>query len=109
MLTLLGWPSETARNAVEHVCDALIKAGTRQTAHNALRVDKQTPALLDLPRPAWNALLRALLGSADPAHASTTLGRGLLLRLLIGEPLPVLLEDDDLVSMLALTGADAGR
>lgn len=109
LLTLLGWPSETARNAVEHVCDALIKAGTRQTAHNALRIDKQTPVLLDLSRPAWSALLRALLGSADPAHASTALGRGVLLRLLIGETLPVLLEDDDLVSMLALAGAEVGR
>lgn len=109
LLTLLGWPSETARNTVEHVCDALVKAGTRQTAYNALRVDKQTPALLDLPRPAWSTLLRALLGSADPANASTALGRGILLRLLIGETLPVLLEDDDLVSMLAHAGAEVGR
>lgn len=109
LLTLLGWPAETARNAVEHVCDALIKAGTRQTAYNGLRVDKQTPALLDLPRSAWSALLRALLGSADPGHASTALGRGVLLRLLIGETLPVLLEDDDLVSTLALAGAEVGR
>lgn len=109
LLTLLGWPSETSRNVVEHVCDALTKAGTRQAAYHALRRDPQTPALMDLPRPAWNALLRALLGSPEPAHAATPLGRGILLRLVIGETLPILLDDDDLVSMLALTDFGVGR
>lgn len=109
LLTLLGWPSETSQNVVEHVCDALTKAGTRQAAYQALRSDRQTPVLMDLPRPAWSALLRALLGSPEPAHVAMPLGRGVLLRLLIGETLPVLLDDDDLVSMLALTGSGVGR
>ena len=38
-----------------------------------------------------------------PAYAATTTGRGVLLRLLIGENLELLLRDDDLVLALSLT------
>jgi hypothetical protein len=47
-------------------------------------------------------LLRALLGNPHPAYAATSAGKGVLLRLLIGETLPVLLRDDDLVLSLSL-------
>ena len=45
-------------------------------------------------------LLRALLGCPDPALAATGAGRGILLRLLIGETLPVLLRSLRLVRLL---------
>lgn len=102
LLGLLGWPPETARAAVEHVCGALTKAGARQAGYEALRRDRHARALLDLPARSWTALLRALLGNPDPAYAATSAGRGVLLRLLIGETLPVLLRDDDLVLALSL-------
>ena len=47
-------------------------------------------------------MLRALLGNPHPAYAATTAGRGVLLRLLIGETLPVLLRDDDLILTISL-------
>ena len=47
-------------------------------------------------------LLRALLGNPHPAYASTGAGRGILLRLLLGETLELLLRDDDLILALAL-------
>lgn len=109
LFALLGWPSDTARSGIEHVCDALSRAGSRHTAFEALRRDKHARALLDIPAPAWNSLLRALLGRPDPAYAATTAGRGILLRLLIGETVPLLLGDDDLVSALALAVPGAGR
>ncbi|GAB3767883.1 hypothetical protein [Microlunatus parietis] len=102
LLCLLGWPVEIARAAVEHVCGALTKTGTRQTAYEALRRDRHVRALLDLPGRSWTALLRALLGNPHPAYTATTTGRGVLLRLLIGESLEVLLRDDDLVLALSL-------
>lgn len=102
LLCLLGWPPETARASVEHVCGALIRAGTRQSAYESLRRDQHARALLDLPGRSWTVLLRALLGNPHPAYAATSAGKGLLLRLLIGETLPVLLRDDDLVLSLAL-------
>ena len=54
------------------------------------------------PRASWTVLLRALLGTPPPAYAATSAGKGVLLRLLIGETLPVLLRDDDLVLSLSL-------
>lgn len=102
LLCLLGWAPEIARASVEHVCGALTKTGTRQGAYEALRRDRHARALLDLPRASWTALLRALLGNPHPAYAATSAGKGVLLRLLIGEPLPVLLRDDDLVLSLSL-------
>ena len=102
LFTLLDWPPDTARAAVEHVCGALTRAGTRQTAYEALRRDKHARALLDIPGHSWTALLKALLGHPHPAYTATGLGRGVLLRLLIGESLPVLLRDDDLVLSISL-------
>lgn len=102
LLGLLDWPSDIARASVEHVCGALTKAGTRQSAFEALRRDRHARVLLDLPRHAWTALLRALLGNPHPAYAATGAGRGVLLRLLLGETLELLLRDDDLILALAL-------
>ncbi len=108
MLCLLDWPADTARASVEHVCGALMKGGTRQSAYEALRRDRHARALLDLPRRSWTALLKALLGNPHPAYAATTTGRGVLLRLLLGETLDLLLRDDDLILALALA-APNGR
>jgi len=108
LLGLLGWPADVARASVEHVCGALMKSGSRQAAAEALRRDRHVRALLDLPRRSWNVLLKALLGNPDPAYRATSAGRGVLLRLLVGETLDVLLRDDDLILALALA-APVGR
>lgn len=108
MLCLLDWPTDTARAAVEHVCGALMKAGTRQSAYEALRRDRHARALLDLPRRSWAALLKALLGNPRPAYVATSSGRGVLLRLLLGETLDLLLRDDDLILALALAAPNGG-
>lgn len=108
MLCLLDWPADTARAAVEHICGALMKAGTRQSAYETLRRDRHARALLDLPRRSWAALLRALLGNPHPAYVATSIGRGILLRLLLGETLDLLLRDDDLILALALAAPSSG-
>lgn len=108
MLCLLDWPADTARAAVEHVCGALMKAGTRQSAYETLRRDRHARALLDLPRRSWAALLKALLGNPHPAYVATSSGRGILLRLLLGETLDLLLRDDDLILALALAAPSGG-
>lgn len=102
LFMLLGWPPATARAAVEHVCGALTRIGTRQATYEALRRDKHARALLDIPRASWTALLKTLLGNPQAAYAATATGRGVLLRLLIGETLPVLLRDDDLILAVSL-------
>ncbi|WP_150461337.1 hypothetical protein [Nesterenkonia ebinurensis] len=108
LFTLLDWPPATARAGVEHVCGVLTKTGTRQTAYETLRRDKHARALLDIPGRSWSALLKALLGNPHPAYAATGTGRGVMLRLLIGESLPVLLRDDDLILTISLAAPDVG-
>jgi hypothetical protein len=107
-VTVLGWPPQTARAAVEHVCQALARAGSRQSAFEVLRRDQHSRALLDLPGASWTALLRVLLGNPAPGLCATSAGRGILLRLLIGETLPVLLHDDDLVLTVSLAAPRHG-
>lgn len=109
LLSLLGWPAETARAVVEHVCGVLMKAGTRHTTYEMLRRDQHAQAFLDLPRHSWTAVLQALLGNPHPAYAATSTGRGVLLRLLIGEGLEALARDDDLVVSLSLDAPGNGR
>lgn len=108
LFTLLGWPPHIARSGVEHVCQALAGAGSRQSAYETLRRDKHARALLDVNGTAWTALLKALLGHPSPAYAATAAGRGILLRLLIGESLRALLRDDDLVLMISLAAPKRG-
>jgi hypothetical protein len=101
-LTWLGWDPATARAAVEYVTARLAEASSRMSAFEMLRRDRQARALLDLPGASWTTLLRVVLGNPDPALAHTNAGRGMLRRLLIGEPLPALLTDDDLVLTIGL-------
>ena len=98
LFTLLGWPADRARGGVEYICSRLADAPSRPSAYESLRRDYAARALLDVPQPAWVAMLRTLLGCTDPLHSHTAAGRGILLRLLIGEPLRALLRDDDLIS-----------
>lgn len=106
---LLGWEPETARAAVEYVTARLAEAASRTSALEGLRRDRQARALLDLPGTSWSTLLRIVLGAPDPALAHTNAGRGVLLRLLIGEPLRALLTDDDLVLAVGLAAPGIER
>lgn len=101
-LTLLGWPRTPARTAMEYICARLSEVPSRATAWESLRRDVHGRTLLDLSSASWNGLLRAVLGNPEPEVARTTAGRGILLRLLIGEPLRSLLADDDLVLAVSL-------
>lgn len=96
-LTWVGWDPATARAAVEYITTRLAESPSRASAFEVLRRDRQARALLDLPRASWTALLRIVLGNPDPTLAHTNAGRGMLVRLLIGQPLRALLTDDDLV------------
>ncbi|RAA69497.1 hypothetical protein DN468_31905, partial [Burkholderia multivorans] len=91
------------------ICGALAKAGARHTAFETLRRDQHARALLDLPGRSWTGLLKALLGNPHPALAATSAGRGVLLRLLIGETIPMLLRDDDLVLTICLAAPRQAR
>lgn len=107
LFTLLGWPPDRARGGVEYICSRLADAPSRASAYESLRRDYTARALLDVPKGAWLSMLRAVLGCADPMQAHTAAGRGILLRLLVGEPLRSLLGDDDLISEIVVNLPEA--
>lgn len=103
LFSLLGWSPATARAGVEYVCTRLAESSSRTSAFEALRRDYPARVLLGIPGPSWLAMLRAVLGNTDPDLAHTATGRGVLLRLLIGEPLRALLSDDALLAEVVLS------
>ena len=111
LLCWYGWEPELARAAVECICARLAESVSRAGAYESLRRDRHARALLDIPAPSWYRLLRIVLGSPDEHLTGTNAGRGVLLRLLIGESLRFLLADTNLVLavMLASPGTLRGR
>jgi hypothetical protein len=101
IFTALCWPEDTVRSAIEYVCTRLTRSGNRLTAFEALRRDRHPQALLDLDQRAWLVFLRVVLGNQHPDHRHTAAGRGLLLRLVIGDTVEDLLEDRRLLAEIA--------
>lgn len=97
LFVALGWPLNTTTCALDYIAARLVECGSRQTTHAMLRRDHSARALLDLDRRAWSTLLRLTLGNPNPNLTHTSLGRGVLLRLLIGESVTDLLANDTLV------------
>lgn len=107
LLVLLGWPADTAWTLVEHVCARLADIGDRHNAYETLRRDKALRANLDLPHHSWIGLLRLTLGHPT---ATGALRHGVLARLLVGDTLIELLDDDHLVlTAVAANPAGGGR
>lgn len=94
LFTALGWPRDTATCALDFITARLVECGSRPRTHAALRRDRSAQALLDIDQEAWSTVLRIILGNPNPDEFCTTDGRGVLLRLLIGDPLSELLDDD---------------
>ena len=110
LFTLLGWAPSTARAGVEYVCTRLAESSSRSSAFEGLRRDYHGRVLLGVTGASWLALLRTVLGNPDPDLAHTNTGRGILLRLLIGEPLRSLLSDDAVLAEVVLSApAPPGR
>jgi hypothetical protein len=97
----LRWPQDVARNAIEYICTKLMRSGNRKTAFEALRRDRHAHALLDVDQPAWLVFLRVILGNQHPDRQHTSAGRGMLLRLVIGDTPKDLLTDRSLVAEIA--------
>ena len=109
LFTGLGWPPDTARTAIHYVTTALSRTRSRMSAYEALRHDKHALAFLDLTHNTWAVLLHALLGNPHPALQATPAGRGILMRLVIGEPVCSILHDEDLILSIALAAPGRAR
>ena len=84
IMTELGWPPVAARGCIEYVCARLIRNGSREGAFESLRRDHHVEAFLDLDHDAWMTVLRAVLGNQQADFRHTSVGRGVLLLLLMG-------------------------
>lgn len=84
IMTELGWPPVAARGCIEYVCARLIRTGSREGAFESLRRDHQVEAFLDLDHDAWMTVLRAVLGNQQADFLHTSIGRGVLLLLIMG-------------------------
>lgn len=106
LLVCLGWPATVAGPAVEYVCARLADLGSIPAAYESLRRDATIRALLDVDRGAWKGLLRVLLGARPQPGRPTR--KGILARLLLGETVADLLDDESVVAAVA-AGAPGGR
>lgn len=97
----LRWPEDLARTAIEYICNRLLRSGNRHTAFEALRRDRHAQAMLDVDQKAWLVFLRVILGNQHPDRQLTSAGRGMLLRLLIGDQAQDLIRDKALVAEIA--------
>jgi hypothetical protein len=96
----LGWLDLTARLGLEYIAARLIRTGNRMSAFESLRRDGHGPALLDIDHSAWLTVLRAVLGNQHPDRVVTAAGRGIFLRLLIGERPDEIGADTDLADAI---------
>jgi hypothetical protein len=97
----LRWPEDLARSAIDYICTKLLRCGNRHTAFEALRRDRDAQAILDVDQRAWLVFLRVILGNQHPDRRHTLAGRGMLLRLIIGDQAEDLLRDKALVAEIA--------
>lgn len=96
-----GWPKDVTRSAIEYICTRLIRAGNRRTTFEALRRDRSIEALMDVDHRTWLVFLRVVLGNQHPDRRHTTAGRGMLLRLVVGDQPEDLIHDPVLAAEIA--------
>ena len=94
--TVFDWWSHT-NGALSAALERILY---RLSAFESLRRDGHGPAMLDVNHDAWLSVLRAVLGNQHPDRVHTAEGRGVFLRLLIGEHLDELFEDADLADAI---------
>lgn len=109
LFVALGWPLNTTTCALDYIAARLVECGSRATTHAMLRRDQSARALLDLDRHAWSTLLRFTLGNPHRDHQYTAAGHGVLLRLLIGDPIIEVLADDALVLAIRRSAPPTAR
>jgi hypothetical protein len=97
-----GWPLDATVTAVEVILRRLAEAGSRPAAYEQLRRETRWRAITDLPATSWTGLLRLLLGHPTDVTGVTDKGRGMLLRLALGETLEDLAADEALVAGIRL-------
>ena len=101
LFTPHGWPPASTVVAVEVILRKLADAGSRPSAYEALRRDRRWRAVTGLPADAWTCLLRLILGT--PGQDVTNLGKGILMRIALGETGAHLRSDQELAQTIKVS------
>lgn len=99
LFTGRGWPGRATVVAVEIVLRKLADCGSRPSAYESLRREKRWRAMTGLPGESWTGLLRALLGCPSDCGLRDA-GKGVLLRLALGETVAHLMGDEELCGLI---------
>ncbi len=97
-----GWPLDATCTAIGVILLRLAEAGSRPAAYEQLRREKRWRAITDLPATSWTGLLRLLLGNPTYWAGVTDKGRGILLRVALGETIDDLAKDQNLTQSIKL-------
>lgn len=103
LFTVLGWPDQAIRHAIEYIAARLVESGNRATTHEGLRKDRLALVALDLPQSTWSTLLTVVLGNPRADYEHTKRGHGIWYRFLIGETPYDLLQEDDVIRAISST------
>lgn len=93
LFTDLGWPPVTV-DAIKTILYRVADIGSLRETYEAMRRDENLAVLFGLPRPCWRVLLRLVLGSPQDPYALTDKGKGILLRIELGEAYNQIAYDD---------------
>lgn len=97
-----GWPAEETLTAIEVILHRLADAGSRPAAYEQLRREKRWRVITELPAESWTGLLRLLLGNPTDWAGVSDKGRGILLRVALGETIEDLASDVELTKGIRL-------
>jgi hypothetical protein len=89
-----GWPARTVEVAVEYICNRITSLSSHDSAMDALTADTAMAYRLGYSNAMWAELLLLLVGVKAGRHRNNQVG--ILGRLLLGETVADLLQDEEL-------------
>jgi hypothetical protein len=92
-----GWPARTVEVAVEYICNRVTSLSSHNSAMDVLTADTALAYRLGYSNAMWETLLRLLVGVKLGRHRNNQIG--ILGRLLLGETVVDLLQDEDLAGL----------
>jgi hypothetical protein len=90
-----GWPARTLEVAVEYICSRITSLSSRDSAMDVLTADTAMAYRLGYSNAVWATLLRLLIGMKSGRRPDGRIG--ILGRLLLGETVADLLQDEEVV------------
>ncbi|GAB3033953.1 hypothetical protein GCM10027052_09320 [Parafrigoribacterium mesophilum] len=90
-----GWPARTVEVAVEYICNRITSLSSHDSAMDVLAADTAMAYRLGYSDARWATLLRLLIGTKATRRRDSQIG--IVARVLLGDTIADLLQDDDIV------------